>query len=80
MGTSVSPCLDPALLIGISIATTVTIVTVIVVAFSTLGTLLGTAAQGLTLVHFSAQLKRILWDMGRLRGFLGGVWELSGGY
>ena len=29
--------------------------------------------QGLTLVHFSAQLKRILWDRGALRGCLGDV-------
>jgi hypothetical protein len=29
--------------------------------------------QGLTLVHFSAQLKRILWDRGAFRGCLGGV-------
>jgi len=36
-------------------------------------------AQGLTLVHFSAQLKRILWDRGATRGCLGGVWEVSWG-
>jgi hypothetical protein len=29
--------------------------------------------QGLTLVNFSAQLKRILWDRGACRGCLGGV-------
>jgi hypothetical protein len=29
--------------------------------------------QGLTLVHFSAQLKRILWDRGAFRVCLGGV-------
>jgi len=29
--------------------------------------------QGLTLVNFSAQLKRILWDRGAFRGCLGGV-------
>jgi hypothetical protein len=29
--------------------------------------------QGLTLVHFSAQLKRILWDKGAFRGCLGDV-------
>ena len=29
--------------------------------------------QGLTLVHFSAQLKRILWDRGACRGCSGGV-------
>ena len=34
--------------------------------------------QGLTLVHFSAQLKRILWDRGAFRGCFGGVWEVSG--
>jgi hypothetical protein len=28
--------------------------------------------QGLTLVHFSAQLKRILWDRGAFRGDLVG--------
>jgi len=28
----------------------------------------GTMRQGLTLVHFSAQLKRILWDRGAFRG------------
>ena len=33
----------------------------------------------LTLVHFSAQLKRILWDRGAFRGCLGGVQEVSGG-
>ena len=35
--------------------------------------------QGLTLVHFSAQLKRILSDRGAFRDCLGGVWEVSGG-
>ena len=30
-------------------------------------------AQGLTLLHFSAHLKRILWDRGAIRGCLGGV-------
>ena len=35
--------------------------------------------QGLTLVHFSAQRKRILWDRGAIRGCLGGFQELSGG-
>ena len=30
--------------------------------------------QGLTLVHFSAELKRILWDRGAIMGGLGGVW------
>jgi hypothetical protein len=35
--------------------------------------------QGLTLVHFSAQLKRILWDRGAFRDCLGGVLEVSGG-
>ena len=29
--------------------------------------------QGLTLVHFSAQLKRFLWDRGCLQGCLGVV-------
>ena len=29
--------------------------------------------QGLTLVHFSAQLKRIMWDRGAFRGCVGGV-------
>ena len=40
---------------------------------------LAAAGQGLTLVHFSAQLKRILWDRGALRGCSGGVLEVSGG-
>ena len=35
--------------------------------------------QGLTLVHFSAQLERILWDRGAFRGCLQVVWEVSGG-
>jgi hypothetical protein len=35
--------------------------------------------MALTLVHFSAQLKRILWDRGALRGWLVGVYEVSGG-
>jgi len=35
--------------------------------------------QVLTLVHFSAPLKRILWDRGALRGCLVGVEEVSGG-
>jgi len=34
--------------------------------------------QGLTLVHISAQLKRILWNWGAVRGYLGGVWESGG--
>ena len=29
--------------------------------------------QGLTLVQLSAQLKRIMWDRGAIRGCLGGV-------
>jgi hypothetical protein len=29
--------------------------------------------QGLTLVHFSAQLERILWDRGAIEGCLGDV-------
>jgi len=33
------------------------------VVFSTIG--LPALAQGLTLVHFSAQLERFLWDRGR---------------
>jgi hypothetical protein len=37
------------------------------------------AHQGLTLVHFSAQLERILWDRGAIRGCLRGVLEVSGG-
>jgi len=32
-----------------------------------------TGSQGLTLVHFSAQRKRFLWDRGAFRGFVGGV-------
>jgi hypothetical protein len=32
-----------------------------------------TARQGLTLVHFSAQRRRFLWDRGAFRGCLGGV-------
>jgi hypothetical protein len=35
--------------------------------------------QGLTLVHFSAQLKPILWDRGAFRACSGGVWEVPGG-
>jgi hypothetical protein len=35
--------------------------------------------QGRTLVHCSAQLKRILWDRGAMRGCSEGVWEVSGG-
>ena len=35
--------------------------------------------QGLTLVHFSAQLKHVLWDRGACRICLGGVQEVSGG-
>ena len=31
------------------------------------------SVQGLTLVHFSAQPKRILWDRGAFRDRLGGV-------
>ena len=34
--------------------------------------------QGLTLVHFSAQLKRILWDRGAFRVCLGGVEKCHG--
>ena len=40
---------------------------------------LGAHRQGLTLVHFSAQLKRIVWDRGAFGGCLGCVWEVSGG-
>jgi len=29
--------------------------------------------QGLTLVHFSAQLKRFVWDSGCIRGYVGGI-------
>jgi len=36
----------------------------------------GTATQGHTLVHFSAQLKRLLWDRGCMQGLFGGC---SGG-
>ena len=32
--------------------------------------------QGLTLVHFSAQLKRIMWDGGAFRDCLGGVQQV----
>jgi hypothetical protein len=39
--------------------------------------------QGLTLVHFSAQLERFLWYMGCVeglfRGCLGGVWGVVRG-
>ena len=35
--------------------------------------------QGLTLVHFSAQLKRVQWDRGAFRGSLGGIFDMSGG-
>jgi hypothetical protein len=37
-----------------------------------------TGWQGLTLVHFSAQLKRVLWDRGAVRDCSGGVQEVSG--
>ena len=33
----------------------------------------GAVDQGLTLVHFSAELERILWDRGAFRTHLGGV-------
>ena len=36
-------------------------------------------AAGVTLVHFSDQLKRILWDRGAIRGCLGGVYEVARG-
>ena len=39
----------------------------------------GSRWQGLTLVHFSAQLKRILSDRGAFRDCLGGASEVSGG-
>jgi len=35
--------------------------------------------QGLALVHFSAQLKRFLRDMGYISGCVGGVWGVLGG-
>ena len=35
--------------------------------------------QGLSLVHSSAQLKRILCDKGAFRGYSWGVQEVSGG-
>ena len=45
-----------------------------------------TRDQGLTLVHFSAQLERILWHRGAFRDWFGGAWvvfihgqEVSGG-
>ena len=59
-------------------AVTVTALT----ASSTRGVVLGchviithahTRHQGLTLVHFSAQLKRFLWDRGCIYGLLWGV-------
>jgi len=35
--------------------------------------------QGLTLVHFSAQLKRLLWDRGSIQGlFRGGLGGVRG--
>jgi len=34
--------------------------------------------QGLTLVHFSAQRERFLWDRGAFRGRLEGVWQVLG--
>ena len=37
------------------------------------------SAQRITLVHFSAQRKRFLWDRGALRGYAGGVGEVSRG-
>jgi len=37
------------------------------------------ADQGLTLLHFSAQLQRFLWDRGCIQGCLGGVYPVSGG-
>jgi len=43
---------------------------------------LATGRQGLTLVHFSAQLKRFLWERGCIyglfRGYTGGVREYEG--
>jgi len=38
-----------------------------------------TAGQGLTLVHFPAQLQHIMLDRGALRNCLSGVQEVSGG-
>jgi hypothetical protein len=35
--------------------------------------------QGLTLVHFPAQLERILWERGAFRGYLRDAQEVSGG-
>jgi len=35
--------------------------------------------QGLTLVHFSALLKRFLWDRGAFGGCFRGIQEVSGG-
>jgi len=34
--------------------------------------------QGLTLVHFPAQLKRFLWDRGAVRECFRHVWKVSG--
>jgi len=39
----------------------------------------GATCQGRALVHFSAQLKRLLWDRGAFEGCLGGIQEVSGG-
>jgi hypothetical protein len=37
------------------------------------------AVQGLTIVHFSAQLKRYLWDRGYMLGlFMGCLWGVRG--
>ena len=36
--------------------------------------------QGLTLVRFSAQFKRFLWDRAAFRGCVGVVQEVSGGF
>ena len=37
---------------------------------------LASSVQGLTLVHFSAQRKRFLWDRGCMKGLLRGTWEV----
>jgi len=41
--------------------------------------IMSAAHQGLTLVHFLAQRKRILWDRGAIRGCFGGVYKVLEG-
>jgi len=59
MGTSVSPCAGDTQFAHLG------------AAFNQLG--VPVQAGAFTLVHFSAQLKCILWDRGAVRGTAGGV-------